>query len=145
MGWSGSAQADADPFVGTWIMDPRASHLASGRMPEQMVIVMTATADGIHYRSEIKHAGGQTSVTEYTAGYEGSLSMVSGPVGVMAPVALKRLDSRTVEASYVRGLKVVATSRRIASPDGKIMTVTTISSGPDGQTYTNVAVFKRAV
>jgi hypothetical protein len=113
-------------------------------MPEQMVIVMTATADGIHYRSEIKHAGGKTSVTEYTAGYEGSLSMVSGPAGVMAPVALKRLDARTVEASYVRGLKVVATSRRIASPDGKSMTVTTISSGPDGQPYTNVAVFKRA-
>jgi hypothetical protein len=125
-------------------MDPELSHFASGPLPEKMVIVMTEAADGIRYRSEIKQAGGQTSVTEYTASYEGALSMVSGPAGLMAPVSLKRIDSHTVEASYVRGLRVVATSRRITSPDNKTMTVTTTSSGPDGQTYTNVAVFKRA-
>ena len=70
--------------------------------------------------------------------------MVSGPAGLSAPVALKRLDSRTIEASYIRGLTVVATSRRMVSADGRIMKITTVSSATDGRSYTNVAVFKRA-
>lgn len=141
---SASAQTAADPFVGTWIMDPQASHFASGRVPEQMVIVMTPAPGGVHYHSETKYPDGQSSISEYTAGYEGALSMVSGPAGLSAPVSLKRLDSRTVEASYIRGLTVVATSRRMVSGDGRILKITTVSSATDGRSCTNVAVFKRA-
>jgi hypothetical protein len=77
LGWSASARADADPFVGTWLMDARNSHFASGRSPKRMIIVMTPATGGIHYRSETQYADGQSSVSEYTASYQGALSMVT--------------------------------------------------------------------
>jgi len=59
------------------------------------------------------------------------------------PVSLKRIDRNTVEASYLRGRQVVATSRRVVSKDGRTMTITTTSPDKDGKTVTNVGVYER--
>ena len=144
LGSAAAVHAAADPFVGTWVLDRQKSYYGSDNLPEQMVIVMTAAAEGVHYHSESKYANGTTSVSDYTAAYDGHLSIVTGSAGIAAPVSVKRIDDDTVEVSYVRGLRVVATSRRVASEDGLVMTVTTVSRGKDGNSCTNVAVFERA-
>src|SRR5262249_43499271 len=51
---SGVALATPDPFIGTWVLDRSQSRYESSTPPEQMVIVMTRVAGGIHYRSETR-------------------------------------------------------------------------------------------
>jgi hypothetical protein len=62
----------------------------------------------------------------------------------MLPVKLKKIDSRTVVASYAHGLVFVATSRRVVSEDGRQMTITT-SQDRSGKTMTTVGVYERKI
>jgi len=52
VGLFGVAFAASDPFVGAWVLDPQRSRYESGDVPAHMVIVMSPTARGIHYRSD---------------------------------------------------------------------------------------------
>lgn len=135
--------AASDPFVGTWTLNLRKSKYPPGTAPKGMVIQMEPVADGIQYHSETTGANGQISQSDYIASYDGKEATVKGKVGLLLPVSLKRIDPYTVEASYVRGLKVVATSRRVVSKDGRVMTITTISKDKDGKSVTNVGVYER--
>ena len=60
-------------------------------------------------------------------------------------MALKRVDTRTVEATYQRYQKTVATSTRVLSKNGKTMTVTTVSKDKPGKIVANVGVYVRAM
>ena len=70
--------------------------------------------------------------------------MVVGDAGILAPVVLKRIDRNTVEASYMRGLQKIASSRRVVSSGGEVMTVTTSSKRADGSEAVNVGVYRRS-
>jgi hypothetical protein len=138
------AQAQADRFIGTWVLDPRKSNDGLN-VPLSMVIVMTAVEGGVHYRSETTYAKQGVRVAEYTARYDGGVSIVTGLSGVLAPVSLRRLNANLVQASYFSGMQVVGTSRRQLSTDGRTMTVTTTYRVPQGRRVRAVAVFRRAV
>jgi hypothetical protein len=138
-----AASAATDPFVGTWTLNLQKSKYPPRTLPKRMVIQMEAAGDGIRYRSETIDANGRTSTAEYVAGYDGKEAIVKGGVGLMLPVSLKRVDSNTVEASYMRGFQVVATSRRIVSKDGRVMTVTTTSKDKSGNSVTNIGIYDR--
>ena len=133
----------ADPFEGKWILNIQKSSYPAGTLPKQMVIEMTSLGDGIRYRSETVLASGKTSTTEYTADYNGKQVIVSGSGGMLAPVSLKRIAPNIVEAEYMRGLTVVATSRRSVSNDGKLLTVTTKSKNAAGKSVTNLGVYQK--
>lgn len=145
IGSAAAVTAEVDPFVGTWVLDRQQSRYEADAVPERMVIVMTATAQGVHYRSDARYAEGRSAVSEYTAEYDGMLAMVFGSAGILAPVSLKRIDANTVEASYFLGLRVVASARRVVSREGRALTITTTSRDAAGQSRTNVAVFERAL
>jgi hypothetical protein len=133
------ARAASDPFVGTWVLDPQHSRYESAEVPRQMVIVMSPAGEGIHYRSQTTLSNGRIVSSEYTADYEGGLAIVVGSAGIMAPVSLRRVDDRTVVCSYMKGIRTVATSRRVVSANGSTLTITT----EDGTTGTNLAVFNK--
>jgi hypothetical protein len=133
----------ADPFVGTWAMDVAKSSYPRGTCPKQMVIVMEPTENGIHYRSKTIYPNGSVSSAEYTAGYDGKQVPVKG-TGVMMPVALRRVGARTVVATYTRWLQVAATSRRVVSPTGRTMTITTSFTDESGKKLTTVGVYEKA-
>lgn len=141
------AEADPDRFVGTWVLDARNSHDLGrdpGGSPSSMVIVMTAVEGGVHYRSETTYSNNRVRVAEYTALYDGSVSMVTGLYGVLAPVSLRRVNATRVQASYFGGMQVVATSSHQLTAGGRMMTITTTHRAPQGGTVRSVAVFKRA-
>src|SRR5260221_2576574 len=116
------AQA-ADPFAGTWNLNPKKSKYGAGEIPKSMTIVMETAGDGISYRSDTEYANGRKAQAKYTADYKGTESIVMGAKGLLTPVSLKRIDSNTVEASYKRGMQTIATSRRVLSKNGRMMTV----------------------
>jgi hypothetical protein len=86
---------------------------------------------------------GPLATPDYTAAYDGALNTVTASPGMMVPVSLTRVDTRTVEARYVRGLRVQAITRRLLSDDGRFMTVTTEWHTADGGGHKNTAVFER--
>lgn len=133
-----------DPFVGTWRLNVRQSRYAPGACPKRMVIEMEAAGDGIRYRSETTHANGNSSRSEYTAEYNGKEAIVTGTNGLMTPVSLKRVERNVVVASYMRALQVLATSRRVVSGGGRVMTITTVSKTREGKVVTNVGVYDRS-
>jgi hypothetical protein len=135
----GIVLAASDPFVGTWVMDPQRSRYESAEVPRYMVIVMSSADERVHYRSQTTLSGGEVVSSEYTADYVGGLAIVVGSGGIMAPLSLRRIDNRTVDCSYMKAGRVVASSRRVVSTDGATMTITTV----DGTEGINVAVFNK--
>jgi hypothetical protein len=142
---AGAASAENDPFIGKWLLDREHSHYETGEPLQDMVITIEPAGEGFHYLSETAFKSGEHVKVQYDAQYDGHLAMVSGDNGVLAPVAVTRIDYKTVEAQYKRGFKVVAIARRVVSDDGSSMTITTIAKDPkDGkETTLNVAVFDR--
>jgi hypothetical protein len=138
-----SARASTDPFVGKWVLDAHQSRYPTGACPKTMVVEMEAAGEGVRYVSDATYGNGTKIHSEYTAEYNGNQAIVRGARGMMLPVFLKRIDSNTVVASYTKSLMVVATSRRVVSRDGRLMTITTTSKDADGNSVTTVGVYKK--
>jgi hypothetical protein len=137
------ATASTDPFLGEWKLNVQRSVYPAGTCPKQMSIEMTASVRGIHYHSNTTYANGATTQAQYVADYNGKQAAVMGDRGFLLPVSLKRIDSRTVVASYMRGTQLMATSRRVVSPDGRRMTITTKSRPSPGKSVTSVGLYER--
>lgn len=135
--------ASPDPFVGKWSLDVRNSVYPAGTCPKSMTIDMRPVGNGVRYQSTTTYKNGAIVHAEYTAAYDGKQAMVKTKRGFLLPVTIKRIDARTAEARYSRGFQVVATSRRVVSPDGKTMRITTISKDAEGRTVKTVGFYKR--
>ena len=140
-GWS--ADPLPDPFLGKWSLDARASKYADHRCPKRMTINMTAEGSGIHYHSETEPAVGETFHVDYSANYDGKPVIVTGDHGLLLPVSLRRVSPDHVVATYTSALRVMATSERTVSADGKVMTVSTTSNDAFGQKQTNIGIYHR--
>jgi hypothetical protein len=138
-----SAAAETDPFLGKWKLDVRHSKYPAGNCPKSMVIEMQPAEQGVWYHSDTVYINGTEAHAQYTAEYDGKEVIVMSARGLMLPVSLKRIDARVVLASYARGMQVVATSKRIVSRDGKLMTITTVSNDSSGKPVTTVGVYTR--
>ena len=130
-----------DLFAGTWELRPEESKYLHGDLPESMTIRLESSEQGEHYISRTVRQNKQVATAEYTAAYDGSLAMVLGDAGLLAPVSLRRIDDYTVEATYQRAFHVVARTRRVISSDGLTMTLATTDGGTNGDV--NVSVFKK--
>ncbi len=140
----GTAAADErDPFVGIWELDTSLSKYESMDMPQKMVIVMQAAPQGVQYRSDTTFVDHRVSSAAYTAEYDGRPAIVTGDAGLMAPVVLKRKDRYTVDAVYVRGFQIIASSHRVISADGGIMTITTSSKSAQGTDIVNIGIYHK--
>lgn len=138
-----SATASVDPFAGKWVLDVQHSKYPAGARPKSMVIEMEPVGRAIRYHSETTYMNGRTMQANYSAEYNGQQAVVTGARGMMLPVSLKKVDSRTVVASYTRLLQVVATSRRVVSSDGRSMTITTTSKDLAGKRVTTICVYEK--
>ena len=95
----------------------------------------TATTEGVN-------AEGAATKVEYTAQFDGKDYPLTGSQ-TADKTSLKRIDARTIERTDKKGEKVVATSSRVVSEDGKTMTVTTTGTNAQGQAMNNVTVWEK--
>ena len=118
---AGLAQAQGNPFVGTWKMDPEKSHARPNPGPKEETRVVVAQGDGVKGSYEGTAADGSRIAYGYTAKYDGKdypLTGMGTPNGADT-LALKRINTHTYEVTAKRGGKVVLTARVVASKDGK--------------------------
>jgi hypothetical protein len=101
-----------------------------------------AAGEGEKATTEGVNAAGTATGTQYTAQYDGKDYPMTGSQ-TADTVSLKRVDARTMERTDKKGEKVVATSTRVVSEDGKTMTITTKGTNPQGQATNNVTVWEK--
>lgn len=140
--WTAAAAA-ADPFAGRWKLNVMHSHYPAGACPTSMVIEIEEIGGGIRYDSDTRYRNGAETHTQYAAMHDGKPVIVTSSRGLMLPVSLKRIDARTVEAIYSRGLQVIATSRRTVSSDGKRMKITTLTTDASGRAVKTIGVYDK--
>jgi hypothetical protein len=136
-----SAQA-SNPRIGTWKLNVEKSKYSPGPAPQGQTMKIEASGDGEKATTEGVNAAGTATMTEYTAQYDGKDYPITGSQNADT-VSLKRIDARTLERTDKKGDKVVATSTRVVSEDGKTMTVTTKGTNAQGQAVNNVTVWEK--
>jgi hypothetical protein len=124
-----SGFAQDDPFLGTWVLNVAKSKGTVPPPPSETVTI-EAAGQGIKTTVTTTDAAGKTVVTAYTANFDGKDYPVTGSSSFDS-VALKRVDTHTIEFTRKKAGKVVWTGTNVVSMDGKTRTQT--GNGVDAQ------------
>src|SRR5690242_8488397 len=133
-----SAQA-TDPASGTWELNLAKSKFSPGPPPKSQTRTFEVAGADVKYTLKGIDAEGKPTLVQYTAKYDGKDYPVTGSPDFDA-ISLKRVDAVTTEATTKKGGKVVGTTKRVVSKDGKTLTLTTIGTNAKGQAVNNVTV-----
>lgn len=134
--------SESKSIIGTWTLNVEKSQFISGPTAKSATVTFEVAGPGIRVVSEIVDAEGAKARTEFTASYDGKAHPIKGsPVSDM--VWLKKIDANTSERIDLMKGKVVQTSTRRVSADGKTMTVTQKGIDARGQPVTNVLLFEK--
>ena len=136
------AETGTNPMVGTWKFNPAKSKFTPGPAPKSILVKIEPVGEGVKAVSETVDAESKTVVTEFTANYDGKDYPLKGSPGADT-VSLKRTGPRTATRTDKKSGKVVQTSTREISEDGKSYTFTTEGKNAKGESFKNVAVYDR--
>ena len=142
---SGVVLAETKPFAGTWKLNTAKSKYSPGPTPQSLTLRFEAQSNGIKSSNEATAADGTHTAWSYTANYDGKDNPVSGTgaPGGANTVALKLIDPNTTEATFKKAGKVVRTARLVVSKDGKVISITTKGTNPDGAPMSAVLVLDK--
>jgi hypothetical protein len=131
------------PFEGTWVLNLQRSKDANpGRLPQSEILHiqereggLTLTADQVYPQEKPLHV-------EYSVKYDGKDYPVKGSP-TADTVALKRINSNTIETTRRRNGKVLFTFSTVISKDGKTRTSTFEGRNVEGKPVSWIAVFDK--
>ena len=136
-----SAQA-ADPASGIWELNLAKSKFSPGPPPKSQTRTFEVSGADVKYTLKGIDAEGKPTLVQFTAKYDGKDYPVTGSPDFDA-ISLKHVDAVTTEATLKKGGKVVQTSTRVVSKDGKTLTLTVKGTNAKGQAVNNVSVFDK--
>jgi len=136
-----SAQA-ADPTTGTWELNVAKSKFSPGPAPKSLTRTFEASGTDVKYTAKGIDAEGKPTLVEFTAKYDGKDYPVTGSQDFDA-ISLKQVDAVTSVATLKKGGKMVQTSTRVVSKDGKTLTLTIKGKNAKGQAVDNLMVFDK--
>ena len=134
--------AAADEQSGTWKMDPAKSTYSPGPAAKSITLKIESDGDNINYSSDGIDASGNPTHVEYNAKYGGKDYPVTGSSNADT-VALKRIDSNTIQSIMKKDGQVVMTVTSVVSKDGKTRTSTFKGKDAKGQDVNNIVVYNR--
>jgi hypothetical protein len=115
-----AALVAADPFVGTWKLNPAKSKYKTGAPPKEQTVTISEEGGDLHIMVQGISSDGKTVSTHYSLPAKGGTGKVlEGP---WDGISTKRISENQRETSYSQRGKVVYTIRSRVSADGKIMT-----------------------
>ncbi len=136
------AQHAPDRAIGTWRFNAGASTYESGPAPRESTRQFLAAPKGVRFVHTGVSADGKPFRTEYTAGYDGRNSAVTGS-GRYDTVSQKVTGASTVDLTFRLAGEVTVTARRTISPDGNRMTIVAEGANPDGKRFRNLLIYDR--
>ena len=135
----------ADPWVGTWKLNPAKSKAPGGRLPHpSSTNIIEIQGEMMHLISNQTSATGEMEHVEYTAALDGKEYPVkSSPPGPQPyTISLKRIDSRTRE--FVENIgKLTIKGRDVLSEDGKSFSRIVNSKDAQGNDTTIIQFFEK--
>ena len=131
-----------DPFVGTWRLNVAKSKYTPGPVPKSVTSTYESAGKGYKVSVRNEPATGPVQQYSYTTNLDGTDSPITGNNPNADTIAVKRIDSNTIETVNKKGGKVTTTQRNVVSADGKTRTVTTTGTDGQGQKVNNVGVFE---
>lgn len=134
------AFASANTLVGTWRLNVAKSKFGASPPPKSAIAKVESKDGGITVHLSIVNADGKKGEFQYSASYGGKDYPMSGSK-VFDAIALKRVDDHTDEVIYKEKGKVIQTSKRAVSNDGKTLTIT--DEAPSGKSASAVSVWDR--
>ncbi len=132
----------ADPVNGTWELNVAKSKFEPGPGPQKQTRTYESDGQTVKHISKGVNAEGKATQVEYTASYDGKDHPMTGNP-VADTISLKRIDDVTTEATLKKAGKVVSTTTRVISKDGKEMTFTTTGTNSKGEAINNTLVFDK--
>jgi|SRR5882724_1766349 len=136
-----SAQA-ADPAAGTWELNVAKSTFSPGPAPKSLTRTFEVNGTDVKYSAKGVDAAGKPTLMEYTAKYDGKDYPVAGSPD-FDTISLKQVDPATSVATLKKSGKLVQTTTRVVSKDGKTLTLTVKGKNAKGQAVNNVMVFDK--
>jgi hypothetical protein len=136
-----SAQA-ADPAAGTWELNVAKSTFSPGPAPKSLTRTFEVNGADVKYTAKGVDAAGKPTLLEYSAKYDGKDYPVTGSQD-FDTISLKQVDPATSVATLKKGGKLVQTTTRVVSKDGKTLTLTVKGKNAKGQAVNNVMVFDK--
>lgn len=136
------ASAQADPAVGTWMLNVAKSKFSPGPAPKSQILTIESAGQGVRVRTESVGVDGTKTASSYTANFDGMDVPLTGSASA-DHVSLRRVDAQTVVRTNKRAGKVVQTITRVLSPDGRTLTITSKGANAQGQAVNNVTVYER--
>jgi len=125
-------------------MDPAENRYEAGQPPRSGSYTIEPEGDAYLFTMAWINAEGQPFEMEYRTTPNGIAYPYENPA-VADTVRTTRVDTYTLDTETTKDGKVIATGRRVLSPDGQSMTITQSGSGPDGTAFTNLSVYRRKI
>lgn len=123
----------ADPFSGTWKMNPAKSKFKSGTPPKEQTVTIMEMGSDLHVKVSGTAADGSKIAVEYTVPAAGGAGKVIEG-GSYDGITSKRLGPNEREVSYMKGGKAVYTTHSKLGADGKSLAVSAKGVNPMGMT-----------
>ena len=137
-----SGFAQADPLLGTWVLNVAKSKYTPGPPPKEQTTTFEAQGKGVKVTTKGTDSAGKPTETTYTADFDGKDNPVTGNPD-WDTVSLKRINANTVEYTRKKAGKVVQTATSVISKDGKTRTITSTGVNAQGQKIHNVRVYDK--
>ncbi len=132
----------ADPVVGTWKLDPGKSIFKSGPVMKSQTRTYSQSGDEITLDMKTVTAEGKEATTHTTYQLNGKSFPVSGTPDYDS-LSGKQLNSHSAQFTLKKGGKVVGTSTRTVSKDGKKLTTKSHLTLAGGEKQDDVLVFDK--
>jgi hypothetical protein len=135
----------ADPFVGTWKLNPAKSKYSGGpREIKDATVIVDEQGENYQVTVSGSYADGSPLSVKYTIPVSGGAGQVQdGGNGMFDAVTSKRTSSTERETTYMKGGKDAGTRRSVLSKKGKRMTNTFKGTNAEGSPVTSVQVFDK--
>ena len=134
----------ADPFVGTWKLDPsKSKHSGSAPNAKEATIVIEEQGDNYQVTVTGTNSDDSPLSVKYTVPIKGGTGQVEASGDVFDAVSSKRIKSNQRENTYMKGGKNTGTRRSVVSKDGKTLTNTFKGIDAQGNPVTSIQVFDK--
>ena len=132
----------ADPVIGTWQLNVAKSKFSPGPAPKSDTRTYAATEQGTAMTWKSVGADGKEIVAKSTFKADGKDYPLTG-LPNFDSLSLKQVDDHTVQSTQKKAGKVVGTTTRTISKDGKVLTLSSKGTSPTGAPYDNVMVYDK--
>lgn len=137
-----AADPASDPVIGTWRLNAAKSTFTAGPPMKSQTRTYSQSGQRLSVVIKTTSADGKETTSETMYQFDGKDYPITGSPDYDS-ISGQRIDSQTAKFTFKRAGKVVGTTTRTVSKDGKTLTSKMKVTNPSGEQTDNVLVFDK--